>query len=102
MEFAVFIISFKNSILQLHMIDINVKQVREVFGFYIAVPTCDFLLAVTFYPQHGCWAVSGTGPDRTKLKCGTGPLRTVLSLVVSSDVMFEFQFELRQILNVFS
>jgi len=51
MEFAVFIISFKNSILQLHMIDINVKQVTEVFGFYIAVPTCDFLLAVTFYPQ---------------------------------------------------
>ena len=36
------------------MIDINAKQVREVFGFSIAVPTCDFLLAVTFYPQHGC------------------------------------------------
>jgi len=47
------------------MIDINAKQVREVFGFLIAVPTCDFLLAVTFYPQHRCWAVSGTGPDRT-------------------------------------
>jgi len=40
------------------MIDINAKQ---------AVPTCDFLvlLAVTFYPQHGCWAASGTGPDWT-------------------------------------
>ena len=68
MEFAVFFISFKNSILQLHMIDINAKQVREVFGFLIAVPTCDFLLAVTFYPQHRCWAVSTewqwTGPDQ--------------------------------------
>jgi len=43
------------------------KQVTEVFGYSIAVPTCGFLLAVTLYPQHGCWAVSGTGPDRTRL-----------------------------------
>ena len=35
-----------------------------------------------------------TGPDRTKLKCGTGPLRsilgrTVLSLIVSAGVCFD-------------
>jgi len=61
------------------MIDINARQVREVFGFSIAVPTCDFLLAVTFYSisstDVGQWVVlDRTGPDQIKVWYWTAPV----------------------------